>query len=116
MHRGCNTRALHFDIMPCNILVDKNFCPKISDFGLAKLYLQKESIVSILGARGTVGYIANEIFCKNIGGVSRKSDVYSYGMMVFEMVGERKNIDVGVDHSSEIYFPLWSYSRLDRGD
>ncbi|XP_071927978.1 rust resistance kinase Lr10 isoform X2 [Coffea arabica] len=116
LHRGCNTRILHFDIKPHNILLDENFCPKISDFGLAKLCLQNESIVSILGARGTVGYIAPEVFCKNIGGVSHKSDVYSYGMMVFEMVGGRKNIDVGVDHSSEIYFPHWIYARLDRGE
>ncbi|XP_027152915.1 rust resistance kinase Lr10-like isoform X1 [Coffea eugenioides] len=116
LHRGCNTRILHFDIKPHNILLDENLCPKISDFGLAKLCLQKESIVSILGARGTVGYIAPEVFCKNIGGVSHKSDVYSYGMMVFEMVGGRKNIDVGVDHSSEIYFPHWIYARLDRGE
>lgn len=37
LHRGCNTRILHFDIKPQNILLDKDFCPKISDFGLAKL-------------------------------------------------------------------------------
>ncbi|XP_027152487.1 LEAF RUST 10 DISEASE-RESISTANCE LOCUS RECEPTOR-LIKE PROTEIN KINASE-like 2.1 [Coffea eugenioides] len=116
LHRGCNTRILHFDIKPHNILLDENFCPKISDFGLAKLCLQNESIVSILGARGTVGYIAPEVFCKNFGAVSHKSDVYSYGMMVFEMVGGSKNIDVGVDHSSEIYFPHWIYARLDRGE
>ena len=42
------------------------------------------------GARGTIGYIAPEVFCRNFGGVSYKSDVYSYGMMVLEMVGERK--------------------------
>ncbi|PRQ53417.1 putative glycerophosphodiester phosphodiesterase, protein kinase RLK-Pelle-LRK10L-2 family [Rosa chinensis] len=37
LHRGCNTRILHFDIKPQNILLDKDFCPKVSDFGLAKL-------------------------------------------------------------------------------
>ncbi|CAL5350189.1 unnamed protein product [Camellia sinensis] len=113
LHRGCNMRILHFDIKPHNILLDEDFCPKISDFGLAKLWPRKESIVSLLGARGTTGYIAPEVFCRNFGGVSHKSDVYSYGMMVLEMVGGRKNIDVEVDRTSEIYFPHWIYKRLE---
>ncbi|CAL5419220.1 unnamed protein product [Camellia sinensis] len=113
LHRGCNMRILHFDIKPHNILLDEDFCPKISDFGLAKLCPRKESIVSLLGARGTAGYIAPEVFCRNFGGVSHKSDVYSYGMMVLEMVGGRKNIDVEVDRTSEIYFPHWIYKRLE---
>ncbi|XP_039172670.1 PR5-like receptor kinase [Eucalyptus grandis] len=113
LHRGCNTRILHFDIKPHNILLDINYCPKISDFGLAKICPREESIVSLLGARGTVGYIAPELIVRNIGGVSHKSDVYSYGMMVLEMVGKRKNIEVMVDHTSEIYFPHWVHQRLE---
>ncbi|MCD7454785.1 hypothetical protein HAX54_026079 [Datura stramonium] len=50
---------------------------------------------------------------RNLGGVSHKSDVYSYGMMVLEMVGGRKNVDVGVDRTSEIYFPHWLYQRIE---
>ena len=114
LHRGCNTRILHFDIKPHNILLDEDFCPKISDFGLAKLCPRKESIISMLTARGTIGYIAPEIVCRNIGGVSHKSDVYSYGMMVLEMVGGRKNIEVVVDKTSEIYFPHWIYQQLEQ--
>ncbi|CAL5421603.1 unnamed protein product [Camellia sinensis] len=113
LHRGCNMRILHFDIKPHNILLDEDFCPKIFDFGLAKLCPQKESIVSLLGARGTAGYIAPEVFCRNFGGVSHKSDVYSYGMMILEMVGGRKNIDIEVNHTSEIYFLHWIYNRLE---
>ncbi|KAG2700850.1 hypothetical protein I3760_06G016800 [Carya illinoinensis] len=113
LHRGCNNRILHFDIKPHNILLDENFCPKISDFGLAKVCPREQSIISMLGARGTAGYIAPEVFCRNFGGVSHKSDVYSYGMMVLEMVGGRKNIDAEVDHTSEIFFPHWIYRRLE---
>ena len=116
LHRGCSTRILHFDIKPHNILLDENFCPKISDFGLAKICPSKESIVSMLGARGTAGYIAPEVFCRNFGGVSHKSDVYSYGMLVLEMIGGRKNFRVGVDNTSEIYFPHWIYKRLEIGE
>ncbi|KAJ0429881.1 putative glycerophosphodiester phosphodiesterase, protein kinase RLK-Pelle-LRK10L-2 family [Helianthus annuus] len=118
MYRGCNTRILHLDIKPHNILLDEDFCPKIADFGLAKLYSRKESIVSMLEARGTIGYIAPEIYNKNFGGVSHKSDVYSYGMLILEMVGGRKNIDAGVGsgRTSEIYFPDWIYSRLNKDE
>ncbi|KAK2458721.1 LEAF RUST 10 DISEASE-RESISTANCE LOCUS RECEPTOR-LIKE PROTEIN KINASE 2.5 [Trifolium repens] len=113
LHKGCNTRILHFDIKPHNILIDDDFCPKISDFGLAKICPRKESIVSIFGMRGTPGYIAPELFSRNFGGVSHKSDVYSYGMMVLEMVGQKQNINVEVDCSSELYFPHWIYKHLE---
>ncbi|KAA8547784.1 hypothetical protein F0562_004213 [Nyssa sinensis] len=115
LHRGCNTRIVHFDIKPHNILLDEHFCPKISDFGLAKLCKRNESIVSMLGARGTVGYIAPEVFCRNFGRVSHKSDVYSYGMMVLEMVGVRKKNEVEVVRSSEVYFPDWIFEHLEHG-
>ncbi|XP_057522108.1 probable receptor-like protein kinase At5g39020 isoform X2 [Amaranthus tricolor] len=113
LHQGCNTRILHFDIKPQNILLDENYCPKISDFGLSKICPQKDSIISMSEARGTAGYIAPEVFFKRFGGVSHKSDVYSYGMLVLEMVGCRKNIDTKVEHSSEQYFPHWIYKQLE---
>ncbi|KAK9204078.1 hypothetical protein WN943_014335 [Citrus x changshan-huyou] len=115
LHRGCSTRILHFDIKPQNILLDEDFVPKISDFGLAKLYLKKESIVSMLEARGTIGYIAPEVFNRNFGEVSHKSDVYSYGMMIMELVGCKNYRDSGIDHSSEIYFPHWIYKHVEQG-
>ncbi|KAH9746731.1 protein kinase domain-containing protein [Citrus sinensis] len=120
LHLGCSTRILHFDIKPHNILLDEDFCPKISDFGLAKICNRKESIISMTGARGTVGYIAPEVFCRNIGEVSYKSDVYNYGMMIFEMTGGRKNVDVNVDArdngSSDVYFLHWIYKRLEKDE
>ncbi|KAF0905023.1 hypothetical protein E2562_000834 [Oryza meyeriana var. granulata] len=60
LHQGCNTRIIHFDIKPCNILLDHEFCPKIADFGLAKLCHLNESILSMAEARGTIGFIAPE--------------------------------------------------------
>ncbi|XVF78927.1 hypothetical protein PTKIN_Ptkin14bG0177600 [Pterospermum kingtungense] len=114
LHRGCNTRILHLDIKPHNILLDENFCPKISDFGLAKLCERKESILSVISARGTIGYIAPELFCRNFGGVSYKSDVYSYGMMVLEMVGAKENVHSAGSLTSEMNFPLWIYEQLQK--
>jgi len=113
LHRGCNTKILHFDIKPHNILLDENFCPKISDFGLAKLCPRNESIISMSDTRGTMGYLAPEMINRHFGGVSQKSDVYSYGMMLLEMVGGRKNINPEASHTSEIYFPHLVYKRLE---
>ncbi|KAB2043873.1 hypothetical protein ES319_D01G049600v1 [Gossypium barbadense] len=114
LHRGCNTRILHLDIKPHNILLDENFVPRISDFGLAKLCERKGSILSSITARGTIGYIAPELFCRNFGGVSYKSDVYSYGMMVLEMVGAKENIHVGGSLTREMNFPSWIYEHLEQ--
>ncbi|KAK3026654.1 hypothetical protein RJ639_040681 [Escallonia herrerae] len=63
--------------------------------------------------RGTLGYIAPELFSRNFGNVSPKSDVYGYGMTVLEMVGGRKNVLVGVNRPSETYFPHWIYKRVE---
>ncbi|XP_042029776.1 PR5-like receptor kinase [Salvia splendens] len=100
LHRGCNTRIVHFDIKPQNILLDKDFCPKISDFGLSKLCMKKQSAISMLGMRGTIGYIAPEVFSRNFGMVSHKSDVYSYGIMLLHMV-ESKYVEMGSPGTSE---------------
>lgn len=111
LHRGCNTRILHLDVKPHSVLLDENFCPKISDFGLAK-FCPKESVISVTNARGTIGYIAPELFSRNFGRVSHKADVYSFGMMVLEMVGGRKNIDEFAEDSSEVYYSHSIYDRL----
>ncbi|KAL0431327.1 UNVERIFIED_CONTAM: LEAF RUST 10 DISEASE-RESISTANCE LOCUS RECEPTOR-LIKE PROTEIN KINASE-like 2.1 [Sesamum radiatum] len=113
LHTGCNTRIVHFDIKPQNILLDDDFCPKISDFGLAKLCKKKQSMLSVFGARGTVGYIAPEVFSRNFGGVSHKSDVYSYGMMALEMAGAKKIVESeAAAQSSENYFPDRIYEQV----
>ncbi|KAM4096931.1 hypothetical protein ACJW30_08G142400 [Castanea mollissima] len=116
LHRGCDMQILHFDIKPHNILLDENFTPKVADFGLAKLYPIDDSIVSLTAARGTLGYIAPELFYKNIGGVSYKADVYSFGMLLLEMASKRKNLNAFAEHSSQIYFPTWVYGQFNEGN
>uniref|UniRef100_A0A2N9H8P2 Protein kinase domain-containing protein n=1 Tax=Fagus sylvatica TaxID=28930 RepID=A0A2N9H8P2_FAGSY len=78
--------------------------------------LADDSIVSLTAARGTLGYIAPELFYKNIGGVSYKADVYSFGMLLMEMAGRRKNLNAYADHSSQIYFPTWVYDQFSEGN
>ena len=103
LHQGCDQRILHFDIKPHNVLLDQNFTPKISDFGLAKLCSKDQSLVSMSTARGTMGYIAPEVFSRNFGNVSYKSDVYSFGMVLLEIVGGRRTSDD--NDKTQIYYP-----------
>ena len=117
LHQGSRTRILHFDIKPQNILLGEKFYPKISDFGLAMLQLQTKSSMTMSGTRGKPGYIAPEVYCRGLGGASHKSDVYSYGMLVLDLVGSRNN-DIGAARrnemtSSELYFPDWIYKQLE---
>ncbi|KAJ4909883.1 putative receptor-like protein kinase [Raphanus sativus] len=115
LHFGCKTRIVHFDIKPQNVLLDENFLPKVSDFGLAKLCEKKESVMSLLDMRGTIGYIAPEMFSPVYGSVSHKSDVYSYGMLLLEMIGARKKEIVDQSNASSMYFPEWIYQDLEQG-
>jgi len=78
LHDECRNRILHFDIKPHNVLLDANFLPKVADFGLAKIADREESHVSVARLYGVV---------------TDRSDVYSYGMLLMEMVGARQNID-----------------------
>ncbi|GAA0183079.1 hypothetical protein LIER_30555 [Lithospermum erythrorhizon] len=118
LHQGCNQRILHFDVKPQNILLDNKFIPKVADFGLAKLSSKDESMVAMTAARGTVGYIAPEVFSRNYGNVTYKADIYSFGMLLLDMVGGRKKFTAAEDdntQSSEIYFPEWMFNQLEKG-
>ncbi|KAK8590145.1 hypothetical protein V6N13_088927 [Hibiscus sabdariffa] len=118
LHQGCEQQILHFDIKPHNILIDYNFNPKICDFGLAKLCSKDQSAVPMTTARGTIGYIAPEVFSWNFGNVSHKSDVYSFGMLLLEMVGGRKTSNTKDDDKAmEVaYYLKWIYNLLEDGE
>uniref|UniRef100_A0A0E0JJN0 Protein kinase domain-containing protein n=1 Tax=Oryza punctata TaxID=4537 RepID=A0A0E0JJN0_ORYPU len=116
LHQGCNQRILHFDIKPHNILLDYSFNPKISDFGLAKLCERDQSIVALTAARGTMGYIAPELYSRNFGAISYKSDVYSFGMLMLEMISRRRNSDPNVENQNEVYLPELIYKWVITGE
>jgi serine/threonine protein kinase len=112
LHQDCEKRIIHFDIKPHNILLDADFTPKVSDFGLAKLCGKEDDHISMTAGRGTPGYVAPELCDGDMGPVTDKSDVYSFGMLLLEIVGGRKNIDPKVSRSSQIFFPDWAFKLL----
>ncbi|KAL8550835.1 hypothetical protein ACS0TY_000060 [Phlomoides rotata] len=105
LHKGCDIQILHFDIKPHNILLDDKFNPKISDFGLAKFYSTEKKTVTLTAAKGTMGYVAPELINRGFGRVSYKADVYSFGMLLIEMVCLKKYLmgrDVEIGEIDEI--------------
>ncbi|XVE85583.1 hypothetical protein DITRI_Ditri17bG0102100 [Diplodiscus trichospermus] len=111
LHEECLEWVLHCDIKPENILLGDDFCPKISDFGLAKLR-KKEDMVSMSKMRGTRGYMAPEWI--KMDPITPKADVYSFGMVLLELVTGVRNYDTqgSLMVSEDWYFPRWAFDKV----
>ncbi|KAJ9162887.1 hypothetical protein P3X46_022627 [Hevea brasiliensis] len=107
LHEDCDQRIIHYDIKPENILLDQFLNPKVADFGLAKLCNRESSKVALSGGRGTLGYSAPEVWHRNHP-VTHKCDVYSYGIMLFEIVGRRRHFDANLSESRQ-WLPRWTW-------
>ncbi|KAK9054036.1 hypothetical protein SSX86_025112 [Deinandra increscens subsp. villosa] len=90
LHDQCVPRVLHRDVKPSNILLDEDFNAYLSDFGLARLLGTSETHATT-GVAGTFGYVAPEyaMTCR----VSDKADVYSYGVVLLELISDKKALD-----------------------
>ncbi|KAJ7298177.1 hypothetical protein O6H91_Y012500 [Diphasiastrum complanatum] len=113
LHEGCKSCIVHCDIKPENILLDADFCAKVSNFGLAKL-MGREFSREITTIRGTRGYLAPE-WLSGLP-VTAKADVYSFGMTLLEIISGRKILDGNNFNSEKRFFPLWAYQQARLGD
>ncbi|KAL3497376.1 hypothetical protein ACH5RR_040108 [Cinchona calisaya] len=111
LHEDCDVKIVHCDIKPENVLLDDHFHAKVSDFGLAKLMTREQSHV-FTTLRGTRGYLAPEWITNYA--ISEKSDVYSYGMVLLEIIGGRKNYDPS-ESSGKSHFPTYAFKMLEEG-
>ncbi|GAA0174925.1 hypothetical protein LIER_28209 [Lithospermum erythrorhizon] len=92
LHEDCTPRIIHRDIKSANILLDNNFEAKVADFGLAKLVLELEARSHVsTRVMGTFGYVAPEYATS--GKLSEKSDVFSFGVVLLELITGRKPVD-----------------------
>ncbi|CAK8568320.1 unnamed protein product [Lathyrus sativus] len=102
LHEECLEWVLHCDVKPQNILLDTNFQPKVADFGLSKLLNRDERDSSAFSRiRGTRGYMAPE-WVYNLR-ITSKVDVYSYGIVLLEMVSGKSPMEIhSLDNSGGI--------------
>ncbi|KAF8396071.1 hypothetical protein HHK36_017683 [Tetracentron sinense] len=112
LHEECSSQIIHCDIKPQNILLDDYFTTRISDFGLAKLLLTDRSRTHTT-IRGTKGYVAAEWF-RNMP-ITTKVDVYSFGVMLLEIICCRKSVDTEVSGEERGILTDWAYDCYRKG-
>ncbi|GFS44611.1 leucine-rich receptor-like protein kinase family protein [Actinidia rufa] len=98
LHHSCRPPIIHYGIKPSNILLDDNFNPKISDFGLARLLKKLDKhVISSRFQSELGGYLAPELACQSLR-VNEKCDVYGFGVLILELVTGRRPVEYGEDN------------------
>lgn len=106
LHEESSIRIVHRDIKASNVLLDTDLNPKVSDFGLAKLYDENKSHVSTTRIAGTFGYLAPEYAMR--GHLTEKADVFAFGVVALETVSGRSNTDTSLEET-KIYLLEWAW-------
>ncbi|WOK97086.1 putative LRR receptor-like serine/threonine-protein kinase [Canna indica] len=106
LHEESRVRIVHRDVKASNILLDTNLNPKISDFGLAKLYEDNKTHISTRVA-GTIGYLAPEYAMR--GHLTEKADVFAFGVVALEVISGRPNADQSLE-SEKHYLLEWAWN------
>ncbi|CAD6206702.1 unnamed protein product [Miscanthus lutarioriparius] len=113
LHDNCVPRILHRDVKPSNILLDNDHTAYLSDFGLARLLGNSETHATT-GVAGTFGYVAPEyaMTCR----VSDKADVYSYGVVLLELISDKKALDPSFSpYGNGFNIVAWACMLLQKG-
>lgn len=114
LHEECNTQIIHCDIKPQNILLDDYYNARISDFGLAKLLMINQSKTNT-AIRGTKGYVSPDWFRNTP--ITVKVDVYSFGVLLLEIICCRRSLEDNLENGEEEQFILtdWVWDCFQEG-
>ncbi|CAN1161545.1 Probable LRR receptor-like serine/threonine-protein kinase At1g56140 [Linum perenne] len=110
LHEDSPLRIVHRDIKASNVLLDDKYQPRISDFGLARFFPEDQAYLSTTFA-GTLGYTAPEYAIR--GELSEKADIYSFGVLVLEIICCRKNTDLSLP-SEQQYLPEYAWKLYEK--
>ncbi|KAH9293176.1 hypothetical protein KI387_041618, partial [Taxus chinensis] len=112
LHEESRECIVHLDVKPENILLDEEFKAKLSDFGLSKLMDRAQQSRVLTGMRGTPGYLAPEWLMET--GITSKSDIYSFGIVLLEMLSGRRCVDLTAP-ADDCYLPAATIRRFQEG-
>ncbi|KAG6785271.1 hypothetical protein POTOM_011001 [Populus tomentosa] len=97
LHHSFRPPIIHCNIKPSNILLDENFNPKISDFGLARFLAKLDRHVISTRFQSALGYVAPELSCQSLR-INEKCDIFGFGILILELVTGRRPVEYGEDN------------------